>query len=193
MIRLTGGGARGRVLPAPVPDGVRPTASRVREALFSMVGQDLRGWSVLDLCGGTGLIALEAASRGAGPVTVVDRAPAALAAIRKNAAAVGVEVHVRAGDARALRLDPADLVFVDPPYRDPIPAWLARAAPLARRCLVAEVRSGTSAPEVAGFELDAERRYGDSTLLLYVRVGADARGQEAHRVGEDAPVVEDDG
>ena len=65
MIRVTGGALRGRSLPARVPEGVRPTAGRVREAVFSMVGQDLRGWSVLDLFGGSGLIGIEAASRGA--------------------------------------------------------------------------------------------------------------------------------
>ncbi|MCE7957512.1 MAG: 16S rRNA (guanine(966)-N(2))-methyltransferase RsmD, partial [Acidobacteria bacterium ACB2] len=71
-LRITGGHLRGRVLEG-VPAGVRPTASRVREALFSMVGQDLRGWSVLDAFGGTGLLALEAVSRGAAPVVVVER------------------------------------------------------------------------------------------------------------------------
>lgn len=193
MIRLTGGTARGRVLPAAVPGGVRPTASRVREALFSMIGQDLAGWSMLDLCGGTGLVALEAASRGAGPVTVVERSPAAAAAIRKNAAAVGVRVELRVGDARSARLPPAELVFLDPPYREPIGPWLERAAGLATRWLVAEVRSGTVAPAVEGFVLDTERRYGDTTLLLYVRRGTDAGGEEAGGVVEDAAVVEHDG
>lgn len=193
MIRLTGGTARGRRLPAAVPDGVRPTASRVREALFSMIGQDLTGWSVLDLCGGTGLVALEAASRGARPVTVVERSPAAAAAIRKNAAAVGVPVDLRVADARLARLPRAELVYLDPPYRDPIGPWLVRAAGLATRWLVAEVRRGAVPPAVEGFVLDTERRYGDTTLLLYVRRRTEAGGEEANRVGEDAAMVEHDG
>ena len=63
MLRVTGGVLRGRVLPAPLPEGVRPTSARTREALFSIVGQDLEGLSFLDAFGGAGLIAIEAWSR----------------------------------------------------------------------------------------------------------------------------------
>ena len=64
MIRVSGGTLGGRVLKAEVPAGVRPTAIRTRAALFSMLGQDLSGWSWLDACGGTGLMGIEAWSRG---------------------------------------------------------------------------------------------------------------------------------
>lgn len=169
MIRISGGALAGRVLPGAVPAGVRPTSGRVREALYSMLGQDLSGWSMLDLFGGTGLMALEAASRGAAPVTVVERNPRAVAVIRRNADALGVALRVRQGDAARCPLDPADLVFLDPPYAEAIGPWLARAAGVTRRVLVAEVRSGAAPEPVAGFTLDLARDYGDTALRIYLR------------------------
>ena len=71
-MRITGGTLKGRVLPVPVSSGVRPTSSRVREALFSMVGNHLDGVTWLDAFGGAGLTALEASSRGAA-VTVFEK------------------------------------------------------------------------------------------------------------------------
>lgn len=192
MIRVTGGALRGRLLPARVPENVRPTGARVREAVFSMLGQDLEGWSMLDLFGGSGLMAIEAASRGADPVTVVDRSAASLACIRANAAAVGATLRVVAGDATNTRIE-ADLVYLDPPFRDPIARWLAVAAPLCRRVLVAEARAPVEWPELPGFELDRSKTYGDTAIALYVRAGADAGGAEADVVGDDGAVVEDDG
>ncbi len=175
MIRLTGGALRGRVLPKPVPATARPTAGRVREALFSMLGQDLSGWSMLDLFGGSGLMALEAASRGAGPVTVVERDARAAATIRANAEGLGVALRVRVEDAAKAKLDLADLVFMDPPYGDGVERWLARGASLCRRALVMEARAGASWPErLDGAEgvlvRDTERNYGDTVLAIYLRV-----------------------
>lgn len=194
MIRITGGALRGRVLQGSVPAGVRPTAGRVREAVFSMVGQDLAGWSMLDLCGGTGLMALEAASRGARPVTVVERNPGAAAAIRRNLASMGADVRLHVGDAQRLPLEPADLVYLDPPFKEPIAPWIARAAPLARRVIVAEARAGVAWPPAPeGFVLDRARTYGDTAIALYVRGGALAGGPEADVVADDGGVVEDEG
>lgn len=194
MIRITGGALRGRVLQGAVPPGVRPTAGRVREAVFSMVGQDLDGWSMLDLCGGTGLMALEAASRGASPVVVVERNAAAAAGIRRNLASMGADVELRVGDAMRLPLAPADLVYLDPPFKEPIGPWIARAAPLARRVVVAEARAGVTWPDPPeGFALERTRTYGDTAVALYVRGGALAGGPEADVVGDDGGVVEDEG
>lgn len=174
MIRLTGGTLRGRGLPRPVPATARPTAGRVREALFSMLGQDLAGWSMLDLFGGSGLMALEAASRGAGPVTVVERDGRAAATIRANAEGLGVALRVRVEDAARAKLEIADLVFMDPPYGDGVERWLSRGASLCRRALVMEARAGASWPQqVDGAEgallLDTARNYGDTVLAIYLR------------------------
>ena len=102
VLRITGGTLRGRVLPSKLGPGVRPTTSRVREALFSMVGQDLSGWTVLDAFGGSGLLAFESVSRGADRVTVVERNGRAAAAIRAAAGALGVRIDLRVQDASSV-------------------------------------------------------------------------------------------
>lgn len=169
MLRITGGRLRGRVLATPVPEGVRPTSSRAREALFSLVGQDLEGWSFFDAFGGSGLMALEAASRGAAPVVVCERNAKALAAIRANAAALGVPLDLRPGDAASLADTlRAHVVYLDPPYADDVAAWITRLGPCATEVLVAEGRTGTAFPERAGaLPLDRARTYGEATLAVY--------------------------
>ena len=110
---------------------VRPTADRVRETLFNWLGQDLTGWSTLDLFAGSGALTLEALSRGAALAVAIDRAPAltaALAATAKTFGAAGLEVHT--GDARALLSRETrhfDAVFLDPPFADDPWGWLLPA------------------------------------------------------------------
>ena len=96
-LRITGGQARGRVLKEPVGPGVRPTTDRVREALFSMVGQDLAGQTFLDAYGGSGIVAIEAWSRGA-EVTIVERDRRTLKALERRGAEVGVQWTLVPGD-----------------------------------------------------------------------------------------------
>jgi 16S rRNA (guanine966-N2)-methyltransferase len=107
----------GRRLVAPRGDRVRPTADRVREAIFSILG-DVSGAGVLDLYSGTGALAIEALSRGAESAVLVDTD---LAAARRNVEALGIGDRaelVRADVLRHLRRDDReyDLVFCDPPY-----------------------------------------------------------------------------
>ncbi|MBM4365305.1 MAG: RsmD family RNA methyltransferase [Deltaproteobacteria bacterium] len=167
MIKVTGGTLRGRVLPAPVPEGVRPTSSRAREALFSILGQDLDGLSFVDCFSGSGLVAIEAWSRGARPVTAIDRAPKSLAAMRRNIEAVGAAVEVLATDVSRASLV-ADVVYLDPPFADDIAAWIALTAPMSRQVLVAESRAGASVPSAAGtLPLDRVYTYGDTQLAVY--------------------------
>ena len=171
MIRITGGRLRGRVLDGPIPAGVRPTAGRTREALFSIIGQDLSGQSMIDMFGGSGLMAVEAISRGAGPVRIIERDRRTAALIRQRLSALGIDLEtakVIEGDALTLRLEPADLVFADPPYADDVGRWLPVAAARCSRVLVAEGRDGTEWPEAAGaLTLDRVRTYGDTALAIY--------------------------
>lgn len=169
MARLSGGAARGRLLVEPVPQGVRPTAARVREALFSIVGQDLEGTTFLDAFGGSAAVALDAWSRGA-EVTLVERDRRALVAVRKNVAGLGASVRVVAGDVVVLAgsLAPFDGVFADPPYAAELEPILAALAPLARHWLVVETERGRELPpELGSLALDRERRYGRTTLWVY--------------------------
>ena len=107
---------------APVPAGTRPMADRVREGLFSSLGEQVMGASVLDLFAGTGAVGIEALSRGAARALFVDSAPAAVKTIRENLRRTKLErlASVRRLDAlAAVRQKPGEfgVVFVDPPYR----------------------------------------------------------------------------
>ena len=90
-MRVIAGSHRGRTLHAPRGQATRPTSDRVREALFSILGE-IGGASVLDLFAGSGALAIEALSRGASDATLVDSSPAAIAVIRRNLEALGIDV-----------------------------------------------------------------------------------------------------
>ena len=122
-MRIVAGELRGRRLTAPAGRDTRPTADRVREAVFAIVGP-VGGWAVLDLFAGSGAMGLEALSRGAASATLVDRSSAAVAALRANVAALGLGDRARivARDWRAaVAAERAagrayDLIICDPPY-----------------------------------------------------------------------------
>lgn len=192
-LRLTGGAWRGRLLPGELPRGVRPTSSRAREAVFNMLGNALHGWSFADLCAGSGCVGFEAASRGAAPVTLVERDPAVLRVLRQNAEAIGFAGVVLAGDGTVVEIGMHDVVFVDPPYEQAIEPWAAAAARSSRRIVIAEARAPARWPSLEGFHLERDRRYGDAALALYERVGPGAGAEEAGGVGQDRGVVEREG
>lgn len=168
MIRIVAGAAGGRRLRTPAGRDVRPTADRVREALFSSLG-DLAGARVLDLYAGSGALGLEALSRGAAQVTLVERAPAAVACIRRNIADLGlggaqlVPVPVE----RFLAGPPSgyDLVLADPPYRLDLAPVLALLPPWVGGTVVLERDSAGPPPAwPAGLVTERSRRYGQTTL-----------------------------
>ncbi len=169
-MRITGGHLRGRTLTGRVPAGVRPTSARVREALFSVIGQDLAGLTLLDAFGGSGLLSFEALSRGA-TVTTAERNRGAAKLIRSNALHLRAKIDLRVGDVRGvLASGEWDVVLMDPPYGDDPADWVAEATPAVRDCLVIEHRSGAHLPsEIGGLVLEREKRYGDSSLSVYRR------------------------
>jgi 16S rRNA (guanine966-N2)-methyltransferase len=118
-VRIVAGSFKGRRLQAPRGANTRPTADRVREALFSILGP-LDGERVLDLFAGSGALGIEALSRGAGAAVFVDSDQRAVTAIRRNLDEIGIDAPVQRRDAlaylRAGHVGPFDLVFLDPPY-----------------------------------------------------------------------------
>jgi 16S rRNA (guanine966-N2)-methyltransferase len=174
-MRVIAGRFRGTTLRAPRGEATRPTSDRVREALFSILAS-VDGARVLDLFAGSGALGLEALSRGAQSATFVDTAPAAVAAVRRNLGALGLEAEVAQRPALAFLAATAtrgaeyDLVFLDPPYRlasalgpelsvaiEPVLATDAR--------VVAE--SDRRAPLELDLPLALERRYGDTLIRIY--------------------------
>ena len=173
MARIIGGSAGGRRLVTPAGRTTRPTSDRVREGLFSSLGGDLTGRSFLDLYAGSGAVGLEAASRGAARVTLVERESRALHAARENVATLGFsQVFVRADDVTRFLSEPAtpyDVVFLDPPYADSVDdvlPLLAGGGWVAPGGDIVVERDSRGAPPTwpAGIEADRSRRYGDSTL-----------------------------
>ena len=120
-VRLIGGQWKRTKLPVPDKPGLRPTPDRVRETLFNGLGQDLSGWRCADVFAGTGALGLEAASRGAADVLLVEQDPELIALLRGTVArlqAFAVKVERANGLSVLARLAPAslDLVFLDPPF-----------------------------------------------------------------------------
>jgi 16S rRNA (guanine966-N2)-methyltransferase len=176
-LRITGGELGGRRIRAPrAARDLRPTTERVREAIFSILGE-LNGARVLDLFCGTGALGIEALSRGASEATLVDTRPAAA---RRNLESLGLTDRgraVRADAARFLRrAEPAsfDLVLCDPPYRlaDRLAADLD---PLIRRVLATGgrvvVESSPDRPLPLTLALLTERAYGDTLVRIYAGEG----------------------
>ena len=162
-LKLTGGRARGRELEPVRSEGVRPTSSRVREAWFSMIGHDLSGIRFLDAYAGSGIMGLEAWSRGAQVVSIEqDRRTAA--AIRHRCGLLGADVDVRVGDASQPG-EAFDVVFADPPYAfDPAPIAVSLGA--CGGVVGLECRRGRVLPVVRGV-VPVTRRFGDTELHVY--------------------------
>ena len=173
-VRVVAGELRGRKLVAPAGGGTRPTADRVREALFSILG-DVSGARVLDLYAGSGALGIEALSRGAAAATFVDSSQAAIAAIRRNLSELGLEAVVQRRDALASLAamhdgDPYDLVFADPPYDSALHV-ASRLADLLPPLLTADAvivtESNKRAPLELPFPLLRERSYGDTRIAVH--------------------------
>lgn len=214
MTRIVAGLAGGRTLLVPAK-GTRPTSDRVREALFSRLEHAgaLVGARVLDLYAGSGALGLEAASRGAREVVLVESAPAAADACRKNVATLGLP-GVRVVAERVLPFvsrrsgGPVDLVLVDPPYElaeaDLAAVLAAVSAHLGPDAVVVVERSvrspeptwpsaqdvgapqaGSRRPGRTGLVRTDERRYGETVLWFAAPPGAPA--QDLARAAADHP------
>jgi len=178
LTRLIAGAYGGRRIATPSGTGTRPTSDRVREALFGALG-DLAGIRFLDLYAGSGAIGLEAASRGASHVLLVESDPRAGRVIRDNIAALRAGAVARLAPSRVESVlpggplgDPYDIVVADPPYGateteiTTLLSGLVEHHWLAEDALVVVERSSRS-PEptwVPGLTSERSRRYGETTV-----------------------------
>jgi 16S rRNA (guanine966-N2)-methyltransferase len=174
-VRVIAGRFKGRRL-APAPEGVRPTSDRVRERLFGVIEPELPGAGVLDLCCGTGSLGIEALSRGAASALFVDRSPRSLAVLERNLAplrAAAPELAIGVCRAEALTFlrrrwpsPPPGLVFLDPPYGEPLgPALLAALAARRPARIVYESEDrDLDAP--GGLVIERVLRFGDTRVTL---------------------------
>ena len=155
-MRIIAGEAKGRKLYAPGGEDTRPTADRIRESVFGILGPRVVGARVLDLFGGTGALALEALSRGAARATIVDASVKAISCIRRNAEAVLGE-----------DLSRADILRAD--YRKAIDGGLLAKGALA----VLEWAAPRAVALPPGFSCRDERHYGE-TCVGFVIEGEEA-------------------
>jgi 16S rRNA (guanine966-N2)-methyltransferase len=171
-VRVVAGEFKGRRLHAPRGARTRPTAYKVREALFSMLG-DVSGARVLDLYAGSGALGIEALSRGAESAMFVERDQRALTALRRNLEAIGAESSVRRQDVLRFLARPEgtfDLVFCDPPYDDAprVAAPLSEALPamLGENARIV-TESDKRNPLLLSLPLLVERAYGDTRIAIH--------------------------
>ena len=177
-MRIIAGEFKGRRLETPKDNSVRPTTDKAREALFSILANDIWGSRVLDLFGGTGGLGLEALSRGAAECVFADQSRDSIRMIRNNIAHCGAEERSRVltGDFRKVlssQRKPFDIIFLDPPYgsgmMDECFRLISENELLNEDGLiVAEHRKEETFPEeYHGFTKIKERRYGIVMLSIY--------------------------
>ncbi|MBF0153652.1 MAG: 16S rRNA (guanine(966)-N(2))-methyltransferase RsmD [Magnetococcales bacterium] len=185
MVRISGGELCGRHLVTPKGLRVRPTGERVRQAMFNMVQDRLAGCRVLDLFAGSGLLGIEALSRGAATAVFVEKVPDLVRLIRGNLNKSGLGERgevvcasvsapytfgVAANLAEAARFD---LVLMDPPYGQGLAAavlqemtwsWLLRPDALV---IVEHAATTDLLPECRGLRIWKQRRYGGTGVTLF--------------------------
>lgn len=192
-MRIIGGTARGRRLQAPSKNTadssvhpIRPTADRAREALFSIIGQEIKGATVLDLYAGTGALGLEALSRSARQAVFVDINPQAVQLIRKN-----IELCGFSDRALVLKRDLSkglyflakqlpelkfSIIFLDPPYRKGLAITMLHEIEKANflsvdvLVVVEEDALAELESRVAGLKLVDQRHYGEAGFWFYRRI-----------------------
>ena len=187
-MRVIAGAARGRTLRAPKGRTARPTSDRVREALFSSLGEEVVDAVVLDLFAGTGALGIEALSRGAVSAVFVERNTGVATFLGLNLESTGFEESARVVRAEAAAFasrptgGPFTLVFCDPPYEEPLADIVelieilhdkGAIAPGARVVVERDRRDPalSTDPVALGrlLAMDRQRSYGD-TVLLFLRV-----------------------
>lgn len=187
MLRIISGSLRGRTIRTPAGRGTRPTASRVREAIYDVIAHHpthslpFDGSRVLDLFAGSGAMGIEALSRGAAHACFVERDRRAAVGLRRTLADLGLEARTRvvplparaAVDLLGSEGATFDLLFLDPPYADvedteALLAALSGSTLLARpSLLVLERSAGGALPLIAALGAPLVRRWGTTEALVY--------------------------
>lgn len=178
-IRITGGDYRGRNVPSPDTSKTRPTASRTREALFNIL-QGVENFRVLDLFAGTGIMGIEAISRGASSVVAVEMAHAQSRLVLQAYKSLALESRLTLLEKNALTLsrdelcseDGFDLIYADPPFKDmeypdlrPFVEWLNPGGVAVFEAPSRNLPAWAKEAETAGEA--SIRKYGESSLVIF--------------------------
>lgn len=171
-VRIIGGHWRGRLIDIVDDTPVRPTPDRVRETLFNWLAPDIQGATCIDLFAGTGVLGLEALSRGASDVLFIEQDRRLARALRAQLATLESEASVIESSALTVLRGPRerrfDIAFVDPPYTmalgpvlEPLLDWLADTATIYVERPRTEQSLSALADDGGGLRLDKEARAGD--------------------------------
>ena len=176
-MKITGGHLKNRIVKSSTHGDVRPTSAKMRGAIFSMIGQDLEGYSFLDAFGGSGIMGLEARSRGASPVLISEQNQGAFRSIIKMVKGLEEkqdDITVKCQDAkRSIRSKDWDIIFLDPPYDFDIQPYLDLSFEKGSFLVIAEVYPKTETRYSKGqWELFKQKTYGNSKLVIF-RKGQD--------------------
>lgn len=195
-MRLSGGERSGQRVATPRGKKTRPTSSKVREALFAVLGKRVEGARVLDLFAGSGALGFEAMSRGAGSVVFVDSDASAVMSIRRNAVRLLDDpsrwriMPMNAGRAIRILRGSFDVVLLDPPYQrgatEELVLIMQRGLLAERGVVVWEHPSGASAQLPASMRIIKEAQYGDTSLTFAV-VRGDGQAMPEERASEEEP------
>ncbi|MFN8057776.1 MAG: 16S rRNA (guanine(966)-N(2))-methyltransferase RsmD [Vicinamibacterales bacterium] len=197
-MRVIGGRLRGRRLASPSWSGLRPTSDRLRESVFNVLGDRVLEATVADVCAGTGAVGIEALSRGARQATFVESDPRAVALIRENLRACGLDARAAVVRADAAQWSAGanrawDLVFADPPYDRPEANGLLRG--LGQRVseggwVLFEHAWRDEPPEAEGLTRFRTLRAGDSAVSFY-RPSVGVGDEPERAVGPEVPEAAD--
>ena len=183
-MRITGGELNGRVLGTVSGLNIRPTSSKVRQAVFNIIGNDISGFHVADFFAGTGIMGIEALSRGAAWTVFVDNSTRSLALVKKNLELCGfstkgyvIKKDLTEGIPKLEKIKQGaiDLAFIDPPYgKDIIPGVLesiVKSEIMADGSyIVTESMKHDRLPDsVEKFHLVKTRQYGETKIDIYNR------------------------
>lgn len=166
---ITAGKLKGRKLLTPKAS-VRPTSSKVRESIFNMI--NVEGLKVLDLFAGSGVMGLEALSRGAAQVTCVEKSPEVLKILKQNLQ-ISPEINLIVGDALCVldRLEEFDFIFVDPPYNAGLYDQVLekiKSNNLLKESGFIVVEHDCRVEIKADFEVCKQKKYGDTCITIFV-------------------------
>ena len=176
-MRVITGSARGRKLKEPENYDIRPTTDQVKEAIFNICQFDVEGRRVLDLFGGTGQLGIEAKSRGAAQVDIVDQGRDAVRLMRENVARTGLDIRVHQAEALGFLQGCGvyDLILLDPPYDSDLAENALKNIKLFDKLsiggiILCETRAQTELPALeAPYRKLREYRYGKVKLTTFTK------------------------
>ena len=170
---VTGGKYKGRKIQAPDEKITRPTLSKVRQSvfntLFSLIG-DFEGKSFLDLSGGSGIMGLEAISRGFDEVTVFEKNPKVAQILKKNYSTLGLKPNLKIGDSLKLleKLDKKfDVIYIDPPYYSGVYEEVFELLGKYTQPTTIIIAEHSEALNINGFDLIKEKNYGGKLVSFW--------------------------